>query len=94
MWVDEMDMLQRKEYGLVRLTSKDFKLLGIKRTAKSIKSSEPCESCRQYPISYMGVLLNSKNVTVGKRRANLCKDCKANNSDNRKIPTEWAVHQC
>ena len=93
MWIDEMKVIERRYYGFVRLTTEDFEKLGIKRN-KPIKSSELCESCRQYPIRFNNVLLNLKNASSGKRRADLCKECERNNSGNRKIPIEWAVAKC
>ncbi|MGF7046351.1 hypothetical protein J2T13_000827 [Paenibacillus sp. DS2015] len=91
MWVDEMQEIQRRHYGFVKLTIEDFKLLGIGRKVKPLKSSELCEACRLYPVSYKNMLLSLKNASSDKRRANLCKECERNNSGNRKIPTEWAI---
>lgn len=94
MWVDEMKEIERRHYGFIRLVPSDLKKLGLKPTNRVINRTELCESCKQYLVSYKHVLLNTKNSSLDKRWADLCEDCKSNNSSGRRIPTEWAVHQC
>lgn len=89
MWAHEMTDDQKREYGFVRLSYKELNRIGHKRIKRLDPTFKFCESCGAGNNSVLLDTLSILNVTPGRSAALLCKDCRANNRNGRRIIKGW-----
>lgn len=91
MWVHEMTVAQKHEYGFVGISVPDMVKIGYKPKKKKPKLllSRVCESCFKKSTTVSLTSLSRKNQTPGRHSALLCRECRINNEIGRSVVKGW-----